>query len=82
MSNAKFEDLDTTIKFGGRMLRITAYVNSDEDPDVVGARLRDAARGPEGHMALVVIAVTPPSSKAQEIWRGLLKVVHRRSEAS
>lgn len=43
--------MDTRIKFGGRTVVMTVYVNTEEDANHVGERVNDAAKGPKLRMA-------------------------------
>ena len=55
------------LRYGGRTLVVTAYVNTDEDPNDVYDRVRPAARGPKHCMGLVTVAVHP-GEQALPIW--------------
>lgn len=54
------------MRYGGRTLVVTAYVNTDEDPNDVYRRVELAARGPKRAMVVVSVAVQEPCS----IWEG------------
>jgi len=69
------------LRYGGRTLVVTAYVNTDEEPGAVYERVEAAVRGPKMAMALVTVSVTPAEEIAS-LWRapGDLHVL-RRSNA-
>jgi hypothetical protein len=55
------------LRYGGRTLVVTAYVNTDEEPQAVYQRVEPAARGPKHYMALVTVAVFS-TGQALPIW--------------
>jgi len=55
------------LRYGGRTLVVTAYVNTDEEPQAVYDRVLPASRGPRQCMALVTVAVFS-TDQARGIW--------------
>ncbi len=47
------------IRYGGRTIQITAYVNTDEDELEVLQRVQEAAKGPGKRMVLVAGGLLP-----------------------
>lgn len=45
------------VRYGGRTLQVTAYVNTDEDERVVALRVQEAAKGPGKRMVLVTAGI-------------------------
>jgi len=68
------------IRYGGRTLVVTAYVNTDEEPQVVYERVQTAARGPKAAMVLTTIAVTP-AGQVHPLWaaRGIPTIFDGRT---
>jgi len=55
------------VRYGGRTLVVTAYVNTDEEAQEVYQRISSATRGPRQSMALVTVALAPPE-QAIPLW--------------
>lgn len=55
------------VRHGGRTLVVTAYVNTDEEPEAVYKRVEVAARGPKMAMVITTVAVTPVEA-ARPLW--------------
>jgi len=55
------------LRYGGRTLVVTAYVNTDEEPEAVYKRVHSAVRGPKAAMAITTVAGTPAEA-ARLLW--------------
>ena len=53
------------LRYGGRTLIVTAYVNTSETPEEVVQRVQPAARGPKSAMVIVTAGV---HENATELW--------------
>ena len=64
---------DMSAKYDGRVLQFNVFVNSDEDPMIVLARIQKAARGPEQN-AVMATAGEYTGDQGRQIWATLQKV--------
>lgn len=59
---------DYSTKYGGRVLIIECYINTDEDAEVVAKRVRRACRGPKLAASVVGVKLFE-GTDGQAIWR-------------
>lgn len=57
------------LRYGGRTLVITAYVNTSEMPEDVVKRVQPAARGPKMAMVIITAGVHTAEPAIAELWR-------------
>lgn len=59
------------LRYGGRTLVVTAYVNTSEEPETVRQRVQPAARGPKQAMAIVMGGDYDPDAAplVAELWK-------------
>lgn len=59
--------MDDEIRYGGRTLKVTVLVNTDEDEQAVVERIDGAARGSKDCMSVVMLDVVDPE-QAKPVW--------------
>jgi len=63
----KPEQYDFGARYGGRLVQIEVYCNTDEDPDKIAKRVQRAARGIKLNAAVVRVGLYE-GEKAKEMW--------------
>jgi hypothetical protein len=55
------------VRYGGRTVQVTVYVNTDEDENDVLIRVQEAAKGPSRRMVLAALAMLD-EEQARRFW--------------
>jgi hypothetical protein len=69
------------LRYGGRTLVVTAYVNTDEEPQAVYDRVFLASRGPKQAMVIVTVGAAASAEQARSFWeaRGIPTIFDGRT---
>lgn len=65
---------DFAPRYGGRVIKLEVYVNSDESTEKVGRRVRNAARGQKINAVVCTVALFE-GEKGREAWALISKFV-------
>lgn len=69
----KAAEQDMSIKFDGRTIMLTVFVNTDEDIKTVSERVTDAAKGPHGRMSACEAGVYTDKRWTLALWTEIKK---------
>jgi hypothetical protein len=71
--NAGPEVQDLSLRYGGRVVCVTLYVNTDADALAIGAKMTRIARGTRRDAALSTVAVYK-GEKGEAVWKTIQEV--------
>jgi hypothetical protein len=60
------------VRYGGRTIQVTVYVNTDEDERDVALRIQEAAKGPGQRMVLVAVGLVD-EGRARSLWEAAVE---------
>lgn len=65
------------LRYGGRTLIVTTYLNTDQDAHEAALRMQEAARGPNADMCIVTVAEVEDRQAAAEMWSTMFEKAER-----
>lgn len=69
------------LRYGGRTLIVTAYLNTDQDPNAAALRVQQAARGENADMCIVTVAEIEDRDAAAKMWSKMFEKAERHVKA-